>query len=189
MTSRPFNFSSASSWRATRISLLPALSEAGVPLSKRVFGIGHYLRAPMIQLIGCTNVLLQGYRVQNTPFWQHHPVHCRNLVIRNESFDAIVAGQVSDYDVAFSQISITRGGRVVGSLNESHLYQQFLDNPGIKREPVEHIMQPAFPFVDISTPVQLLSTMITAQNPAVLVRDFTTEKTFIITRSDLIRVL
>ena len=31
----------------------------------------------------------------------------RNLVIRNESFDAIVAGQVSDYDVAFSQISIT----------------------------------------------------------------------------------
>lgn len=31
----------------------------------------------------------------------------RDLVIRNESFDAIVAGQVSDYDVAFSQISIT----------------------------------------------------------------------------------
>ena len=31
----------------------------------------------------------------------------KNLVIRNESFDAIVAGQVSDYDVAFSQISIT----------------------------------------------------------------------------------
>jgi len=30
-----------------------------------------------------------------------------NLVIRNESFDAIVAGQVSDYDVALSQISIT----------------------------------------------------------------------------------
>ncbi|MFM8238254.1 MAG: ABC transporter substrate-binding protein [Actinomycetota bacterium] len=29
------------------------------------------------------------------------------LVIRNESFDAIVAGQVSDYDVALSQISIT----------------------------------------------------------------------------------
>jgi polygalacturonase len=68
---------------ARRCAYLPALSEAGVPLSKRIFGIGHYLRAPMIQLIGCTNVLLQGYRVQNTPFWQHHPVHCRNLVIRN----------------------------------------------------------------------------------------------------------
>jgi hypothetical protein len=37
--------------------------------------------------------------------------------------------------------------------------------------------------------VQLLSTMITPENPAVLVRDFKTEKTFIITRSDVIRVL
>jgi len=69
-------------WRADA-QYLPALSEAGVPLSKRVFGIGHYLRAPMIQLIGCTNVLLQGYHVTRTPFWMHHPVHCRNIVIRN----------------------------------------------------------------------------------------------------------
>ena len=59
----------------------------------------------------------------------------------------------------------------------------------MKTQPVESIMQPAFPFVDISTPVELLSTMITPANPAVLVRDFKTEKTFIITRSDVIRVL
>jgi polygalacturonase len=69
-------------WRADA-QYLPALSEAGVPLSKRVFGIGHYLRPPMIQIIGCTNVLLQGYHVTRTPFWMHHPVHCRNIVIRN----------------------------------------------------------------------------------------------------------
>ena len=50
-------------------------------------------------------------------------------------------------------------------------------------------MQQAFAFADISTPVELLSTMITPQSPAVLVRDFKTEKTFIITRSDMIRVL
>jgi len=61
---------------------LPALSEAGVPIGQRIFGKGHYLRAPMIHLIGCTNVLLEGYHVIHTPFWQHHPVHCRNLVIR-----------------------------------------------------------------------------------------------------------
>jgi polygalacturonase len=69
-------------WRADA-QYLPALSEAGVPIARRVFGIGHYLRPPMIQLIGCTNVLLQGYHVTHTPFWQHHPVHCRNIVIRN----------------------------------------------------------------------------------------------------------
>ena len=94
---------------------------------------------------------------------------------------------MSEHD--FSQISITSNGRVVGSLNESHLYDEFLRNADIKSQPVETIMQPAFPFVDISTPVELLSKMITPQNPAVLVRDFKTDKNFIITRSDVIRVL
>jgi cystathionine beta-synthase len=89
----------------------------------------------------------------------------------------------------FSQISITREKRLVGSLNETRLYNELVRNPGVKAQPVESIMQPAFPFVDISTPVELLSTMITPENPAVLVRDFKTEKTFIITRSDVIRVL
>jgi cystathionine beta-synthase len=94
---------------------------------------------------------------------------------------------MSDHD--FSQISITNQGRVVGSLNEAHLYDQFVRDPDLKKKPVEAIMQPAFPFVDISTPVELLSTMISLTNPAVLVRDFKTDKTFIITRSDIIRVL
>ena len=89
----------------------------------------------------------------------------------------------------FSQVSIMRDRRLVGSLNESHLYAELIARPGLKQEPVESIMQPAFPFVDISTPVELLSTMITPENPAVLVRDFKTDKTFIITRSDVMRVL
>jgi len=94
---------------------------------------------------------------------------------------------MSEHD--FSQISVTHDKRLVGSLNEAHLYEELLKDPGVKSHPVESIMQPAFPFVDVSTPVDLLATMITPQNPAVLVRDFKTEKTFIITRSDLIRVL
>ncbi len=94
---------------------------------------------------------------------------------------------MSEHD--FSQISITRDDRLVGSLNETHLYNELVRNAHVKAQPVESIMQPAFPFVDVSTPVDLLSTMITPQSPAVLVRDFKTDKTFIITRSDLIRVL
>jgi cystathionine beta-synthase len=94
---------------------------------------------------------------------------------------------MSDHD--FSQISVTKNGRIIGSLNETHLYEEFLRDPDLRAKPVEAIMQPAFPFVDASTPVQLLSPMITPDNPALLVRDFKTEKTFIITRSDIIRVL
>jgi cystathionine beta-synthase len=104
----------------------------------------------------------------------------------NQRVDAAVR-LMGEHD--FSQISITHDGRLVGSLNETHLYNELVSDPGIKSEPVESIMQPAFPFVDISTPVSLLATMITPATPAVLVRDFKTDKTLIITRSDILRVL
>jgi cystathionine beta-synthase len=104
----------------------------------------------------------------------------------NQRVDAAVR-LMAEHD--FSQISITHDGRLVGSLNETHLYNELVSDPGIKSEPVESIMQPAFPFVDVSTPVSLLATMITPATPAVLVRDFKTDKTFIITRSDILRAL
>jgi cystathionine beta-synthase len=94
---------------------------------------------------------------------------------------------MSDHD--FSQISVTKNGRIIGSLNEAHLYEAFCRDGELRAKAVESIMLPAFPFCDISTPIELLSTMITNENPAVLVRDFKTDKTFIITRSDIIRVL
>ncbi len=68
---------------------LPALSEAGVPVEHRTFGLGHYLRPCMIELLGCTDVLLENYCTQNTPFWQHHPTGCRNVVIRGVTADSI----------------------------------------------------------------------------------------------------
>jgi len=94
---------------------------------------------------------------------------------------------MSEHD--FSQVSITCEHRLVGSLDEAHLYHALLQDPAVKSRRLDTIMQPAFPFVDASTPVDLLSTMITPENPAVLVRDFKPDKTFIITRSDVIRVL
>jgi cystathionine beta-synthase len=94
---------------------------------------------------------------------------------------------MSDHD--FSQICVTKAGRIIGSLNEAHLYEEFVRDPTCKSRSVEEIMQPAFAFVDASTPVQFLATMISPEQPALLIRDFKTQKTFIITRSDIIRVL
>jgi len=88
-----------------------------------------------------------------------------------------------------SQIPVTNDKRIVGSLNESELFSQIVKNPDITKQPVSEVMQPAFSFADISTPVDLLSTMITPTNPAVLVRDFKTDETFIITRHDIIQAL
>jgi cystathionine beta-synthase len=89
----------------------------------------------------------------------------------------------------FSQIPITADGRIVGSISESRLYAEIVRNPEIKRGPVEAIMQPAFPFADVSTSVESLAGMLTPENPAVLVRDFKSQETFIITRSDVIQAL
>ena len=118
---------------------------------------------------------------------RRRPAVRRAAVARVQRAGAQAIRVMSEHD--FSQISITHDKRLVGSLNEAHLYEELVRDPGIKGHPVETIMEPAFPFVDVSTPVDLLSTMITPHNPAVLVRDFKTDKTFIITRSDLIRVL
>ena len=68
---------------------LPALSEANVPVERRIFGLGHYLRPCMIELLGCTDVLMENYCTQNTPFWQHHPTGCTNLVMRGVTVDSI----------------------------------------------------------------------------------------------------
>jgi cystathionine beta-synthase len=89
----------------------------------------------------------------------------------------------------FSQIAVTQNGRIVGSLNEHVIYKNLIDNPDIINQNVESVMSEAFPFVDISTPVDSLSKMITSENPAVLVRDFKTEETYIITRYDILKAL
>jgi polygalacturonase len=68
---------------------LPALSEAGVPIAKRIFGVGHYLRPCMVEFLGCTNVLMENYCTNNTPFWQHHPTDCKNVVIRGVTTNSI----------------------------------------------------------------------------------------------------
>jgi polygalacturonase len=68
-------------WR-TDSYYLRSLAEARVPVEKRIFGLGHYLRPHMVQFISCTNVLFEGYQTTNTPFWQHNPVNCHNMHVK-----------------------------------------------------------------------------------------------------------
>jgi cystathionine beta-synthase len=89
----------------------------------------------------------------------------------------------------FSQIPITQESRIVGSLSESHAYARIVADPAVRTQPVRAIMQQAFPFVDIETPLALLAPMITAENPAVLVRDFREGKTFVLTGYDVLQAM
>ncbi|MDH4064646.1 MAG: pyridoxal-phosphate dependent enzyme [Acidobacteriota bacterium] len=90
---------------------------------------------------------------------------------------------------AYSQLPVIADGRLVGSVSESHLFEQIVRNPELLKGPVESIMEPAIPFADISTGVDALAGMLTDASPAVLVRDFKSDETYIITRWDVIRAL
>jgi len=89
----------------------------------------------------------------------------------------------------FSQIPVKQNERIVGSLSEAHAYACIVKDPRIRNEPVKTIMQRAFRFVDIDTPVELLAPMITPENPAVLVRDFKADKTYILTGYDVLQAI
>jgi len=54
---------------------------AAVPVSGNKFTPGAFLRPPFIQPYGCTNVLIEGVTVVNSPFWTITPVYCDNVTI------------------------------------------------------------------------------------------------------------
>jgi cystathionine beta-synthase len=89
----------------------------------------------------------------------------------------------------FSQLPIMSESRMIGSIDESHLYEELVRHPEIRTQPVETIMQPAFPYADISCGIDALARMLTPERPAVLVRDFKTDETYIITRTDVMKAL
>jgi cystathionine beta-synthase len=121
----------------------------------------------------------------------------RDLVARRRSTTLVTVARadsvsraiqvMSEHD--YSQIPVTDDGRIVGSINETRVFSAIVREPSLKNAPVDAIMQPAFPFVDISTGLDALATMITPENPAVLVRDFKGDETYIITRSDVIKAI
>ncbi|UII76515.1 glycoside hydrolase family 28 protein [Flagellimonas sp. HMM57] len=63
--------------------LLRQMGNDQVPLSKRIFGEGHFLRPSGIEFINCKNILLEGFTIKNSPFWTIHPVLCENITAKN----------------------------------------------------------------------------------------------------------
>jgi len=119
-------------------------------------------------------------------------------LVRNKQVADLVGVEVTDtlgHAIAlmsehnFSQIPVTQDKRVVGSLNETSAYAALVRDPALRNQAVKTIMQKAFRFVDIETPVQLLAPMITPEHPAVLVRDFKESKTYILTGYDVLKAI
>ncbi|MBS1856555.1 MAG: glycoside hydrolase family 28 protein [Acidobacteria bacterium] len=61
---------------------LGEMAEKGVPVEQRVFGEGGYLRPMFVQPYRCTNVMIEGITITNSPMYEMHPVLCRNFIAR-----------------------------------------------------------------------------------------------------------
>lgn len=68
-------------YNAARERLL-AMGENGTPVAQRLFGEGAYLRPPFIQPYRCSDVLIEGVTIVNSPMWEINPVLCTNVTVR-----------------------------------------------------------------------------------------------------------
>lgn len=78
-------------WKPKEKLAVDRLREMGndsVPVYKRIFGEGWYLRPCMIEFFGCENVLIDGVKIYDSPFWTIHPLYCNNVIVRNVFIDS-----------------------------------------------------------------------------------------------------
>jgi polygalacturonase len=87
--SREFGWApGAPNYNASRQRLL-AMAEDGVPVARRVFGEGDYLRPSFIQPYRCRNVLIEGVTIVNSPMWEIHPVLSQNVTVRGVTINTL----------------------------------------------------------------------------------------------------
>lgn len=57
------------------------LAKDGVPVAERLFGEGFYLRPTFIEFFECENILIQGVKIIDAPFWVIHPIKSNHVTV------------------------------------------------------------------------------------------------------------
>ncbi len=63
------------------LPLLMEMGENNTPVNERIFGENRFLRPSFFQPFECTNVMIEGVKIINAPFWVMHPVKCTNVIV------------------------------------------------------------------------------------------------------------
>jgi cystathionine beta-synthase len=87
-----------------------------------------------------------------------------------------------------SQIPVIDGENFVGSITDSKILKQLIEDPGLKEKSVSEVMDKPFQFVAMNNTIDVLSSLINKDNKALLVRDEHNE-VHIITQHDLLAAL
>ncbi|MFD1217100.1 MULTISPECIES: glycoside hydrolase family 28 protein [Microbulbifer] len=61
---------------------LRKMGAKGIPVEKRVFAEGTYLRPPLVQFFHAERVLLEDFTTLNSPFWINHLVYTDHATVR-----------------------------------------------------------------------------------------------------------
>lgn len=87
-----------------------------------------------------------------------------------------------------SQIPVTQKGMIVGKITESDILSSVMENPALRSGSVKDIMTSSFPFVDLNTSIDKITSIINKENMAVLVEGELGEIE-IITQYDIINAI
>ncbi|MCE2787862.1 MAG: pyridoxal-phosphate dependent enzyme [Bacteroidota bacterium] len=105
--------------------------------------------------------------------------------IKDNVHDTVV--KMRKFDI--SQIPVVNdAGAFVGSLNDTHLFSKLIEQPDLKNECIDKVVQPPFPFVRKDAALEEVSKLITKENNAVLLKTLGGD-THIITKQDIIDAL
>lgn len=69
-------------WKGQKQRLLD-MAESGVPVEQRVFGDGYYLRPSFIEPYRCSNVVISGVTIVNSPMWEIHPTLSDHVLVED----------------------------------------------------------------------------------------------------------
>ena len=111
-------------------------------------------------------------------------------IVGIQAHDPVSKGVRAMREAGFSQLPVFTGSQVVGSLTEKTIVERLVSstNPEeVSRQPVESIMDEAFPAIGEETPVSMVSALL-QYSPAVLVTR-RGRVLGIITKADLLKVL
>lgn len=121
----------------------------------------------------------------------------RDIIGRRKSYEILVTVQKEDTlgtaikkmsEKGISQIPVAENGHFVGSLSDSYLLRCIIQDPSAKDKPVAEYMEKPFPFVGLDNTADVLSSALSKDYKAVLVRD-DHNKVHIITQADLVAAI
>ena len=127
---------------AASVDLLKMAAE-GVPVEERVFDtIESGMRPYFLHLLYCKNLLIEGVRFINSPFWCVAPTFSENIIIRNISFMSPKGSHNTDsVDIDSCKNVLVEGVRVDCSSDDGVVIKSGRDRDGIEVNwPTENVL-------------------------------------------------